>query len=200
MYSHVNLIGRITNEIKLETTSSGKPKVFFYIAVSKPMDRKESFTPAVIAYNADALNMVQQNVNKGDLVCVEGFLDGYQEGRKTMVYVLARRIVYLEPHDTREKRHIEQGIKLPNHPKQYYDASHRAQGYEEHRPSEYGYSSDSGYTYGNRNQSQWDRRNRRDSHNQDFSDYRNDNKRDRNYGGKRQRGKQDYRPDDDLPF
>lgn len=31
MYSHVNLIGRITNEIRLETTSSGKPKVFFIL-------------------------------------------------------------------------------------------------------------------------------------------------------------------------
>ncbi|KRT87043.1 MULTISPECIES: single-stranded DNA-binding protein [Bacillus] len=202
MLSYVNLIGRITNEIKLEYTSKDNEKVFFYLAIVKPMQKKESFTIPVLAYGDTALRMIENNVNKGDLVCVEGVLDGYQEGRKTMITTLAKNVVYLEPQEIRTKRHIEQGIKLPNQHNQRYDDHRRWNGYsEDHKSPDYGHSSKVDHTYGDRSQPQREKGDRRQYRNRGFDNYQNErNQYGRGYGGKRRGGERGYQPDDELPF
>lgn len=92
------LVGRITKDLELNTTSTGKSVCEFSIAVNRDKDNADFINIQV--WNAPAENLVQYQ-GKGNQITVEGQLrtqtyekqDG-TKGYKT--YVLANSIEYLD--------------------------------------------------------------------------------------------------------
>lgn len=96
--NRITLIGRITRDIELKQTKSGKSVCDFGIAVDRDKDSADFINIQV--WNAPAENLVKYQ-GKGSLISVDGSLrvDNYtkEDGTKaSRTYVLANNIEYLE--------------------------------------------------------------------------------------------------------
>ncbi|AXK50698.1 single-stranded DNA-binding protein [Spiroplasma alleghenense] len=98
--NQVQLIGRITKDLELRTSSAGKSFVAFTLAVSSFGGGKEytNFIPC-FAWERSAENMAKF-LKKGSLIAVEGSLSARSENKdgvyQTIVNVTAQRVEFLE--------------------------------------------------------------------------------------------------------
>lgn len=98
------LVGRITKDLELRSTSTGKSVCEFTIAVNRDKENADFITIQV--WNKQAENLCQYQ-SKGSLISVDGALriDTYekQDGTKGYkTYVLANNIEYLSSKATQE--------------------------------------------------------------------------------------------------
>jgi len=96
--NRITLIGRITRDLELKQTKSGKNVCEFGIAVNRDKDSADFIN--IQSWNNQAENLVKYQ-GKGSLISVDGSLrvDNYtkEDGTKTSrTYVLANNIEYLE--------------------------------------------------------------------------------------------------------
>ena len=94
----IMLIGRVTKDLELKQTTSGKSVCEFNIAVNRDKDNADF--PMIQVWNSQAENLTKYQ-GRGSLVGITGELrtDNYtdKEGnKKQKVYVLANNIEYLE--------------------------------------------------------------------------------------------------------
>ena len=112
MFNNVMLIGRLTRNVELRYTQSGKPCASFSIAVNRPYStngQKETDFINIVAWDKLAEN-VNKYTSKGSLVGIEGRLqtrsfEGSDGKRKLITEVLAKNIQFL---DTKEKQEEKQ--------------------------------------------------------------------------------------------
>ena len=109
----VNLIGRITKDPELRTTSSGKSVVAFSIAVDRRTKDDEPDFFACVAWEQTAQNMYKF-VRRGDLLGVSGSLSQrhYQDkaGKKISVTeVVAYEVKFLQTRKVPQPEQPEQG-------------------------------------------------------------------------------------------
>ena len=117
MLNNVMLIGRLTRNVELRYTQSGKPCASFSIAVNRPYStngQKETDFINIVAWDKLAEN-VNKYTSKGSLVAVEGRLqtrsfEGSDGKRKLITEVLAKNIQFL---DAKEKHEQEANITDP---------------------------------------------------------------------------------------
>lgn len=92
--NHVTLIGRITNNLVLRETSTGKSYVFFTVAVDDRGERTD-FVQCV-AWNRVAENM-SKFVGKGSLIAVAGKLTTRKDNRDQFIMeVSANSVSFLD--------------------------------------------------------------------------------------------------------
>ena len=94
----IHLVGRIANDLKLETTPTGKNVCNFNVAINRIADNTTDFIPCRV-WNANAENLCKYK-NKGEQIAVEGSLvyKNYtdKEGQsKKAIYVLVNNIEYI---------------------------------------------------------------------------------------------------------
>lgn len=107
--NHVTLIGRITRNLELRTTSTGKYYVFFSVAVDDA-NNKTNFISCV-AWNRVAENMAKY-VGKGSLIAVAGHINTRKDNRDQYITeVSAHTVSFL---DTRRKDTINQSTNDSN--------------------------------------------------------------------------------------
>lgn len=112
MFNKVMLIGRLTRNVELRYTQSGKPCASFSIAINRPYStngQKETDFINIVAWDKLAEN-VNKYTFKGSLVGVEGRLqtrsfEGSDGKRKAITEVLANNIQFLEK---KEEKHDEE--------------------------------------------------------------------------------------------
>jgi len=103
MFNLVMLIGRLTKDIELRYTQSGKACANFTIAVNRPYsskEKKEADFINIVVWDKQAEN-VKKYVSKGSLVGVEGKLqtrtyEASDGKKKVITEVLANNIQFLE--------------------------------------------------------------------------------------------------------
>lgn len=103
MMNKVILIGRLTKDVELRYTQSGKPCASFSIAVNRPYStngQKETDFINIVIWDKQAEN-VNKYTSKGSLVGIEGRLqtrsfEGSDGKRKLITEVLAKNIQFLE--------------------------------------------------------------------------------------------------------
>lgn len=94
--NHVSLVGRITHDLQLKTTPSGKKVLNFTIAVSQPFSAEDraDFLPCV-AWNGTAENTAKY-CEKGSLIGVVGKLQRRtyenEKGQHSIMEVIASEI------------------------------------------------------------------------------------------------------------
>lgn len=101
--NNIVLIGRITKEPELRTTSTGKSVTNFNIAVNRPVSFEDAQQVDFIniqVWNKQAENLCKYQ-DKGSQIAVEGALriDNYTDKNgdvKYKTYVLANNIMYLD--------------------------------------------------------------------------------------------------------
>ena len=104
-YNKVILAGRLTSDIELKTTTSGKPVATFDVAINKSKD-EVNFIPCV-AWEKTA-EFVANYFRKGSAILVEGSLQSrqYEDKRynqkRTAYSVNAERISFVESKETKE--------------------------------------------------------------------------------------------------
>ena len=116
MLNNVAIIGRITKDLELRKTETGKAVTSFSIAVARDYDDQVDFFD-ITAWNKLAENLVKY-CQKGSLISVTGTMrtNFYtnKEGIKiNTVYVLADRIDFLL-HPKKENTTNEEDINLEN--------------------------------------------------------------------------------------
>lgn len=98
----INLIGRITNDLELKQTTSGKTKCEFTLAVNRNGGKEDKTTDFIKCdiwgKQAENLQLYQK---KGNQIAVTGSLrvDTYKDKEdktRTMTYVLVNDVFYLE--------------------------------------------------------------------------------------------------------
>lgn len=112
MFNKVMLIGRLTRNVELRYTQSGKPCASFSIAINRPYStngQKETDFINIVAWDKLAEN-VNKYTSKGCLVGIEGRLqtrsfEGSDGKRKAITEVLASNIQFLEK---KEEKHEEE--------------------------------------------------------------------------------------------
>ena len=92
------LLGRLTSDVELKTTPSGKKVAEFTLAVDKGNDQANFFN--VVSWEKTA-ELVAQYTNKGSKVLVQGRLDQQtweKDGKKnSKVVVIAFDVTFLDP-------------------------------------------------------------------------------------------------------
>lgn len=104
MTNKVILVGRITQDLEIKTTASGKPRLRFSVAVRRPRvgengERQSDFVDCV-AWEGLATNMAK-NLVKGSLVSVEArFQSGTSQNedgtKRYYTNVVAERVEFLD--------------------------------------------------------------------------------------------------------
>lgn len=115
MLNSVNLIGRLTKDVEIKKTQTGKEVATFSIAVGRQIKREDKDNPnvtkadypTIVAWNHIA-NFVDIYCKQGDLIAVKGKLntrsyeDSMVKGRKIFVTeILAESIDLLKKADTK---------------------------------------------------------------------------------------------------
>ena len=108
--NRITLVGRVTRDLELKQTKSGKSVCDFGIAVDRDKDSADFINIQV--WNGVAENLVKYQ-GKGSLISVDGSLrvDNYtkEDGTKaSRTYVLANNIEYLEKKTTEETNPYEE--------------------------------------------------------------------------------------------
>lgn len=112
------LIGRISNDLEVKTTSGGKSVCKFDLAVRRAFSQGETDFLSCVVWNETAENLAKYQ-KKGDRIAVEGALqtekytDKDQKTRKKY-YIIVSNIEYLN--DSREKcscKQLQIGDDLP---------------------------------------------------------------------------------------
>lgn len=110
MMNKVILIGRLTKDVELRYTQSGKPCASFTVAVNRPYSnngQKETDFINVVIWDKQAEN-VNKYTSKGSLVGIEGRLqvrsfEGSDGKRKAITEVLASNIQFLDKKEQHEQ-------------------------------------------------------------------------------------------------
>ncbi|MGL5268144.1 MAG: single-stranded DNA-binding protein [Spiroplasma sp.] len=103
--NHITLIGRITHNLTLRETNSGKYYVFFSVAVND-MSNKTDFINCV-AWNRVAENMTKF-VGKGSMIAVAGRLTTRKDNRdQKIMEVSANSVTFL---DNRKRDFVNENI------------------------------------------------------------------------------------------
>jgi len=113
MMNHVELIGRVSNDPKLEVSSKGKHSLFFNLAVGRSYvkdgeDRKTDFIP--ISVFGKLAELIADKLKKGpELVLVEGELQTWNKekesgAREKQMGVTVNRILILGKLDREERK------------------------------------------------------------------------------------------------
>lgn len=106
--NNISLIGRITNDLELKTTTSDKQFCSFTIAVKRKYGEETDFIPCK-AWNKTAENLVNYK-KKGEQIGIDGSLniDNYEDengNKRKNIYVLVSNIYYLSnPKQIEEKQ------------------------------------------------------------------------------------------------
>ena len=118
--NNINLIGRISNDLELRTTGTGKSVLNFNLAVNRPVNYEDAqqtdFIPIQVwGKLAENLNKYQK---KGSQIAVEGSLriDNYSDtegNKKYKTYVTAYNIEFLGTKQE-EQEEVEQEIVEQN--------------------------------------------------------------------------------------
>lgn len=67
------LLGRTTNSIELKQTQAGKSVATFSLAVKRPFTKDTTDFHTVVCWDKQA-ELISKYVNKGDQVCIRGYL------------------------------------------------------------------------------------------------------------------------------
>lgn len=107
--NHVTLIGRITHNLVLRETNSGKHYVFFSIAINDMNNRTDYVN--CVAWNRVAENMAKF-VGKGSLIAVAGRITTRKDNRdQNIMEVSANSVSFL---DSRRKDFANKSISATN--------------------------------------------------------------------------------------
>lgn len=98
--NRIVITGRITKDLELKKTSSGKSVCSFTLAVKRGFDRKETDFINCVVWNAQAESLVKYQC-KGSQLAVDGSLqiDKYQDkdgNNRQRVYVQTNNIEFLD--------------------------------------------------------------------------------------------------------
>lgn len=114
--NNVTLIGRITKDLELRSTSNGKSVCEFNIAVNRIGEGTDFITCVIYGNQAENLCKYQ---DKGSQIAVSGSLrvDTYEKDgqRKYKTYVLTNNIEYLESKKATDKENLtvqEESIEI----------------------------------------------------------------------------------------
>ena len=125
MMNKVILIGRLTKDVELRYTQSGKPCASFTVAVNRPYSnngQKETDFINIVIWDKQAEN-VNKYTSKGSLVGIEGRLqvrsfEGSDGKRKAITEVLASNIQFLDKKEEKTTNNNdpfkEMGDKIEN--------------------------------------------------------------------------------------
>ena len=118
--NHLIIIGNLTKDPELSTTTTGKSRCVFSVAVNKAMASKDGKREAdfisVQFFGREAENCAKY-LRKGRRVGIEGCMTSYaiyddQSGQKRYIwYCLGQRIEFLDAADERIKRDASQDTK-----------------------------------------------------------------------------------------
>lgn len=114
MLNNVNLIGRVTKEIELKKTQSGKSVIRFTLAIDEGKDRTAQFIECQ-AWEKSA-DTIYQYVKKGDMFNVNGKLinNNYESnGIKHYSYLVLVNGFTLLPNQRRSEE-VEQPTSMPD--------------------------------------------------------------------------------------
>jgi single-strand DNA-binding protein len=106
MINDVTLVGRLTRDVELRSTKSGKPVASFTLAVDR--QRKDDGADFIICVAWDkGAELIAQYVHKGDLLGITGQIRtrSYEdkEGRKVFVTeIVVRDFQFLQPKKQQE--------------------------------------------------------------------------------------------------
>ena len=67
------LLGRTTNSVELKQTQAGKAVASFSLAVKRPFTKETTDFHTVVCWDKQA-ELISKYVNKGDQVCIRGYL------------------------------------------------------------------------------------------------------------------------------
>jgi single stranded DNA-binding protein (ssb) len=83
----INLLGRIANRPEVKTTSTGKSKLFFTLAVSRPYTKDTTDFISCIAWEKTAM-FITEYFPKGQMIGITGSLrcDSWKDDRGAMNY------------------------------------------------------------------------------------------------------------------
>lgn len=118
--NHISLTGRLTKDLELRATATGKDTVSFSLAVNDGKDSNNNPITDFINISAfgERAKLVHNYCHKGDLISVEGKLKPYVKddgnGNKTSYYsVVMERVEFLNTKkaDTTEKVEKEEPLK-----------------------------------------------------------------------------------------
>ena len=125
MINRVTLTGRLTNDIELQTTTSGKSVCTFYVAVDRPF-KKEDGTREADFYQMQAWNQVAEYLasygRKGSTVAIDGRLgtDAYERygARVVKTFITCENVQIFNRNDayaseTNSNDNSSTGIELP---------------------------------------------------------------------------------------
>ncbi len=128
--NNVSMIGRLTADPELKTTTGGTPYVKFSLAVDRRMSKEKK--EALIAANKSTTdfpriaifgplsNAVCTYLNKGSLISVTGSVktdnyDGPDGEKKFLTEILAKNIRFLEPKKQQALTELEEGLEIEVH-------------------------------------------------------------------------------------
>jgi single-strand DNA-binding protein len=100
------LLGRATSSIELKQTPAGKMVVNFSLAVKRPFTKDVTDFHSVTAWDKQA-ELLSKYVNKGDQVCVRGYLTtrtytDKQGQKRTAVEVVADEVSFVGNKESKE--------------------------------------------------------------------------------------------------
>lgn len=117
MINTTTLVGRITGDVELRKTQTGKSVVNFTLAVTRLFNKDETDFILVQAWNNTA-DFMANYVHKGDLLGVVGRIQtsSYDDKQGNRVYkteVVADNVQALESREQKEARQQSQGYSQP---------------------------------------------------------------------------------------
>ena len=94
------LLGRTTAAIELKQTQVGKPVVSFTLAVKRPFSKDATDFFTITAWDKQA-ELLSQYVNKGDQVCIRGYLttrtwEDQKGNKRTATDVIANEVTFCD--------------------------------------------------------------------------------------------------------
>jgi single-strand DNA-binding protein len=110
------LLGRTTSAIELKQTQAGKSVATFSLAVKRPYTKDTTDFHTVCAWGKQA-ELLSQYVNKGDQVCIRGYLttrtwEDNQGNKRHATEVVADEITFVGKNATEPKN--EPSVSVPN--------------------------------------------------------------------------------------
>ncbi len=95
MLNRATIVGRITKELELRTSSNGKQFVGFTVAVNDDFNRDITNFISCFAWNQSAVNMCKY-LSKGSLIAVDGRISTSNRNGSYSTFITASSVTFLE--------------------------------------------------------------------------------------------------------
>lgn len=111
------LLGRTTNSIELKQTQAGKSVATFSLAVKRPFTKDTTDFHNIVCWDRQA-ELVSKYVNKGDQVCIRGYIttrtwEDNQGNKRHATEVVADEITFVGKNATEPKNEPSASVPDP---------------------------------------------------------------------------------------